>query len=82
MQLKDDFTQVWNYRTGQIETVSTDALLNLANAIIIRACDDYNSKDYEYRLISLEKFFRSEYANILMRGCCNPDKLINYLRGD
>lgn len=82
MQLKDDFTQVRNYRTGQIEKVSVDGLLNLANAIIIRACEDYNSRDYQYRLFALEKFFRSEYANILMRGCCNPDKLINHLRGD
>lgn len=80
--MKDDFTQVRNYRTGQIEKVSVYGLLNLANAIIIRACEDYNTRDYQYRLFVLEKFFRSEYANILMRGCCNPDKLINHLRGD
>lgn len=77
--MKDDFTQVRNFRTGQIETVSTDGLLNLANAIIIRACDDYKSRDYQYRRFPIEKFLKSDYANILMRGCCSPDKIINYL---
>lgn len=77
--MKDDFTQVRNYRTGQIETVSADGLLNLANAIIIRACDDYKSKEYQFRRFPIEKFLKSEYANLLMRGCCSQDKIINYL---
>ena len=77
--MKDDFTQVKNYRTGQIETVSIGGLLNLANAIIIRACDDYRSKEYQSRRSSIEKFLKSDYANLLMRSCCSQDKIINYL---
>lgn len=77
--MKDDFTQVHNFRTGEIETVSADGLLNLANAIIVRACEDYKSKEYQFRRFSIEKFLKSEYANLLMRGCCSQDKIINYL---
>lgn len=80
--MENGFTTVYNFRTGTKERVSADGLLNLANAIIIRACDDYKSRDYQYRRFPIEKFLKSEYANLLMRGCCNPDKLINHLRGD
>lgn len=77
--MENGFTTVYNFRTGTRERVSADGLLNLANAIIIRACDDYKSRDYQYRRFPIEKFLKSEYANLLMRGCCSPDKIINYL---
>ena len=76
--MKDDFTEVKNFRTGQIETVSTDGLLNLANAIIIRACDDYSLSDYRER--DIERFLKSDWALVLMRGCANSDKIIDHLR--
>ena len=76
--MKDDFITVQNYRTGQTETVSTDGLLNLANAIIIRACDDYQLPDYRER--DIERFLKSDWALILMRGYANADKIINHLR--
>ena len=77
--MENGFTTVYNFRTGTMERVSVDGLLTLANAIIIRACDDYKSRDYQYRRFPIEKFLKSEYANLLMRGCCSPDKIINYL---
>lgn len=80
MQLKDDFVMVQNFRTGKSETVSTDGLLNLANAIIIRACDDYILPDYEHQLFSIEKFLKSDWALVLMRGSINADRIIDHLR--
>lgn len=77
--MENGFTTVYNFRTGTNETVSAEGLLNLANAIIIRACDDYKSRDYQSRRFPIEKFLKSEYANLLMRGCCSQDKIINYL---
>lgn len=76
--MKDDFITVQNYRTGQTETVSTDGLLNLANAIIIRACDDYQLSDYRER--DIERFLKSDWALVLMRGCANSEKIITHLR--
>lgn len=77
--MENGFTTVYNFRTGTMERVSADGLLNLANAIIIRACDDYKSKEYQFRRFPIEKFLKSEYANLLLRGCCSQDKIINYL---
>ena len=74
------FTEVPNFRTEKKEIVSIDGLYNLADAIIIRACDDYNAKDITIREYDIEKFLRSDWALVLMRGCCNADKIIDHLR--
>ena len=50
----------------------------LANAIVIRACEDYK-EDARLR-IGVEKFIMSEWFWILTRGRCDPRALINHLQ--
>lgn len=51
-----------------------EGLKRLANAVVIRACMDYNN-DKSSRL-EIERFIRSEWFMILTRDCCDPDLLI------
>lgn len=76
---KNDLTVCINKRTGKVEMLSRSGLLNLANAIIIRACDDYKMLPYKNERMFIEKFIRSGYFEMLSRGCVPAEKLINHL---
>lgn len=56
-----------------------EACKKLANAIIIRACLDYN---IGFNKQGCKNFFRSDWFTILSRGCCAPDALIKHLEKD
>ena len=56
--------------------MNDNACKNLANAIIIRACLDY---DIGFNKQGYKNFFRSDWFQILSRGCCSPELLINHL---
>ena len=51
----------------------------LANAVILRACIDYERSPGER--YGLEMFFRSDWFNLLSRGSCDPERLISFLKG-
>jgi hypothetical protein len=55
-----------------------DPYENLANAIILRAVEDYRLTDNEKELEKIEAFFRSDWFAILTR--LDPDLLIKKLR--
>ena len=55
-----------------------DPYENLANAIILRAVEDYRLTDNEKELEEIEAFFRSDWFVILTR--LDPDLLIKKLR--
>ena len=55
-----------------------DPYENLANAIILRAVEDYRLTDNEEELEEIEAFFRSDWFAILTR--LDPDLLIKKLR--
>ena len=55
-----------------------DPYENLANAIILRAVEDYRLTDNEKELKEIEAFFRSDWFAVLTR--LNPDLLIKKLR--
>ena len=55
-----------------------DPYENLANAIILRAVEDYRLMDNEKELEAIEAFFRSDWFAILTR--LDPDLLIKKLR--
>ena len=50
----------------------------LANAIILRAVDDYRLTDDENDLEEIERFFRSEWFGVLTS--LDPELLISQLR--
>lgn len=77
--MKDDFTVCINERTGRVELLSRSGLLNLANAIIIQACDDYVDADFERDRPFIEKWIRSGDFDVYSRSCVSPDLLINHL---
>lgn len=77
----NDITQVLNRRTGRIETVYKESLLDLANAIIERAVNDYHDAyNAPYTRGQIECFFRSDYFLLLSRGCVSPDSIIKFLK--
>lgn len=77
----NDLTQVMNRRTGRIETIYKDGILDLANAIIERAVNDYrDAYNCPYIRSQIERFFRSEYFLLLSRGCVSPDSIIKFLK--
>ena len=55
-----------------------DPYENLANAIILRAVEDYRLTDNEKELEEIEAFFRCDWFAILTR--LDPDLLIKKLR--
>lgn len=55
-----------------------DPYENLANAIILRAVEDYRLTDNEKELEEIEDFFLSDWFAILTR--LDPDLLIKKLR--
>lgn len=55
-----------------------DPYENLANAIILRAVEDYRLTDNEKELEKIEAFFHSDWFAILTR--LDPDLLIKKLR--
>ena len=55
-----------------------DPYENLANAIILRAVEDYRLTDNEKELEEIEDFFHSDWFAILTR--LDPDLLIKKLR--
>jgi hypothetical protein len=50
----------------------------LANAIVLQAVKDYRLHDDEQELISIERFFRSEWFGVLTN--IEPETLITKLR--
>ena len=77
--MKDDYISVINVRTGEQETVSRSGLLNLANAIIVQACDDYVDTAYERERNYIERWIRSSDFDLYSRSCVAPELLINHL---
>ena len=55
-----------------------DPYENLANAIILRAVDDYRLTDDERELKEIERFFRSGWFGVLSK--VDPEYLIRQLR--
>lgn len=55
-----------------------DPYENLANAIILRAVEDYRLTDNEKELEEIEAFFHSDWFATLT--CLDPDLLIKKLR--
>jgi len=55
-----------------------DPYENLANAIILRAVEDYRLTDNEKELEEIERFFHSDWFATLTR--LDPDLLIKKLR--
>ena len=53
-----------------------EACKKLANAIIIRACLDY---DIGFNKQGCKNFFRSDWFTVLSRGACASETIINYL---
>lgn len=78
--MKDDYITVINVRTGEQETVSRSGLLNLANAIIVQACDDYVDNAYERERNYIERWIRSSDFDLYSRSCVAPELLINHLQ--
>ena len=78
--ISDGYTTVTNYRTGEQEKVSRSGLIALADHIILRAVDDYKSPWHRHERYGIEKFFKTQYFDLLSRSCVHPDKLITFLR--
>lgn len=55
-----------------------DPYQELANAIILRAVEDYRLTDDEQELEEIERFFRSAWFGVLTK--LDPDLLISKLR--
>ena len=55
-----------------------DLYQELANAIILRAVEDYRLTDDEQELEEIERFFRSAWFGVLTK--LDPDLLISKLR--
>lgn len=53
-----------------------DAYKGLANAIILRACEDYQDP---WRREFCREFFMSEWFMLLSRGCTNGETVIQFL---
>ena len=53
-----------------------DAYKGLANAIILRACEDYQDP---WRRGFCQEFFRSEWFMLLSRGCVKGETIIQFL---
>lgn len=77
--MKDDYISVTNMRTGEQETVSRSGLLNLANAIIVQACDDYVMPEFERERNYIERWIRSVDFDLYSRSCVSPELLITHL---
>lgn len=71
----DDITTTDEER-AQIMAIPDEACKNLANAIIIRACLDYN---IGFNKQGVKNFFKSDWFTILSRGAVPVDTLINHL---
>ena len=55
-----------------------DPYQELANAIVLRAVEDYRLTDDEQELEEIERFFRSDWFGVLTK--LDPDLLIKRLR--
>lgn len=55
-----------------------DPYQELANAIVLRAVEDYRLSDDEQELEEIERFFRSDWFGVLTK--LDPDLLIKRLR--
>lgn len=77
--MKDGYTTVKNYRTGEYENVAISGLYALADAIITKACQEYLISNSGRICTSVEHFLKSTYGTALLRTI-DADGLIKQMK--
>lgn len=75
----DGYVYANNDRTGEIETLSKSGLINLADAIVKNACEEYLRSNSDITINGIEDFLLSSYGRALLRSI-EPEDLIHKMK--